>query len=124
MQAADFLGDPVAPTKSELQLTRRFRDQLASPQERDPTKHLGEAETLAVMVQRHQFDIFVTDYRSARRLAARHNVEVVTTLTLLQMVVRVGLAAPEDVLQYLRLLRPRGAPIVRDVTDLRAWAGC
>lgn len=122
--AEDFLGDPVSPTKSELQLTRRFRDQLASPQERDSTKHLGEAETLAVMVQRYQFDILVTDDRAARRLAAAHSVEVVTTWALLQMIVRVGLAAPEDVLEYLRLLRPRGAPTIRGVTDLRAWAGC
>ncbi|SON59280.1 hypothetical protein MSIMFI_00763 [Mycobacterium simulans] len=122
--AEGFLGEPVPPTTPELRLTREFRDQLAGPQERNPRKHLGEAETLAVMVQRYGSEILVTDDRSARRLAAEHNIVVVTTLTLLQMVVRVGLAAPEDVLEYLQLLRPRGAPYIRGVTDLRAWAGC
>ena len=74
------------------------------------------------MVERHQFEILVTDDTGARRLTWRHNIQVVTTLTLLKMVVRVGLAAPEEVLEYLRLLRSRGAPVIRGVTDLRAWA--
>ena len=71
------------------------------------------------MVERYGFEILVTDDTGARRLAGEHNVRVVTTFTLLKMVVRVGLAAPEDVLEYLRVLRPRGAPFIRDVTDLR-----
>ena len=120
--AEDFLGEPIAPTKAELLQTRVFRDQLASPQERNPKKHLGEAETLAVMVERFGFEILVTDDIGAARLAAKHGVRVVTTLTLLKMVVRVNLAQPADVLDYLRILRPRGAPLIRGVTDLRAWA--
>lgn len=121
--AEGFLGEPIAPTKVELLQTRVFREQLAGPQESHAKEHLGEAETLAVMVERHRFEILVTDDAGARRLAAEHNIKVVTTLTLLQMVVRVGLASPDDVLEYLRLLRPRGAPTIRGVSDLRAWAG-
>lgn len=120
--ADDFLGEPIWPTKAELLQTQVFRNQLASPQERDPNKHLGEAETLAVMVERFGFEILVTDDIDAARLAAKHGVRVVTTLTLLKLLVRVNLAPPADVLDYLRTLRPRGAPSIRGVTDLRAWA--
>ncbi|WP_255799410.1 hypothetical protein [Mycobacteroides abscessus] len=118
-----ILGDPIWPTKHELIQTRVLRNKLAGPQEQNQRKHLGEAETLAIMAERYQFEVMVTDDIGARRLAVELGIQVATTLTLLQMVVRVGLSSPEDVLEYLRLLRPRGAPVIRGVTDLRAWAG-
>ncbi|OHU26272.1 hypothetical protein BKG77_07050 [Mycobacteroides chelonae] len=118
-----ILGDPIWPNKNELIQTRILRNKLAGPQEQNPRKHLGEAETLAVMAERYSFEVLVTDDVGARRLAGELGIRVVTTFSLLQMVVRVGLSSAEDVLEYLRLLRPRGAPLIRGVTDLRAWAG-
>lgn len=123
IDADTFLGAPIMPTKSELLRAQQFRTQLAKPGE-SKYKHLGEAETLAVMVGRYNFEILVTDDLDAKRLAAHHNVRVVTTLGLLKLVERLNLAQPHDVIDYLRVLRSRGAPVITSVTDLRNWANC
>jgi predicted nucleic acid-binding protein len=121
-EADRFLGDPIAPTKTELLQTRAFRDRLAGPLENNPKKHLGEAETLSIMAERFRFDLLVTDDTGAHRLAAEHNIRTVTTFTLLKMAVRVGLATPVDVFDHLRDLRPRGAPHLDYVSQVIPWA--
>lgn len=65
--AAEIFGEPLFPDQAELQDVRVLRDQLAGPG--DPlSKHLGEAETIAIVVRRQLNCFFVTDDREARRL--------------------------------------------------------
>ena len=58
----------------------------------DPaTQHLGEAETIAIIVRRQLSCFFVTDDGSARRLATQNGVQVVSTWHLLKVAHRAGL---------------------------------
>jgi hypothetical protein len=75
-----ILGAPLYPeTGAERLEVQHLRTQLASPGDR-PTDHLGEAETLAIIISRHELTaFFVTDDRGAAALAVSHGVPVVTT---------------------------------------------
>jgi hypothetical protein len=50
--APEIFGEPLFPDDAELQDVRVLRDELASPGDQ-PSKHLGEAETLAIVARRH-----------------------------------------------------------------------
>ena len=58
-----------------------FRNQLATPRERDPKKHLGQAETRAVMVARYGFEILVSDDAGAPP-SSTHGREVAAAIAL------------------------------------------
>ena len=47
----EIFGQPLFPDQAELQDIGVLRDQLASPGDR-PTQHLGEAETIAIIIRR------------------------------------------------------------------------
>src|SRR6185312_1176366 len=49
--AREIFGEPLFPDAAEHQDVRLLRDQLASPGD-PPTRHLGEAETIAIIVRR------------------------------------------------------------------------
>jgi predicted nucleic acid-binding protein len=82
--AAEIFGEPLFPTNAEYQDVRVLRDELAGPGDQ-PGKHLGEAETLAIVVRRQYACFFVTDDRDATRLAAKHRVKAVNTWLLLSV---------------------------------------
>ncbi len=81
-QAEAIFGSPWFPQGAEHLDTKMLRQELASPGD-SHTKHLGEAETLAIMLRRRVNGFFVTDDREAQRLAAKHGVKVASTWVLL-----------------------------------------
>jgi predicted nucleic acid-binding protein len=87
--AAEIFGAPLFPDDDELKQTRLLRYQLAAPGDPD-TKHLGEAETVAIVAKRQLNCYFVTDDEEARRLATLHCIPVADTWRLLKLACRKG----------------------------------
>jgi predicted nucleic acid-binding protein len=123
--AESIFGEPIFPDQVELLDTRVLRNQLASPGD-SPTRHLGEAETIAIITRRQlqKSCIFVTDDVGARRLAAQNGVSVVGTWRLLKLAYRKGWVDADTLWGYAQTLkaRDRGAPPgVRDRTSFDKW---
>jgi hypothetical protein len=110
-----ILGQPLIPTPAERIDTATYRTQLASPGD-DPKKHLGEAETLAVITGQALNAVFVTDDHSAAAL-----VQAVTgrpcysTTDLLKLAVRTSRLSADAAWALIGILKsngrhPRGVP--------------
>jgi predicted nucleic acid-binding protein len=82
--AGELFGEPLFPDEAEHQDVRVLRDQLAGPGDL-PTQHLGEAETLAIIVRRKLSCFFATDDRGAARLATKNGIGVADTWHLLKV---------------------------------------
>lgn len=119
-----ILGDPLFPqTASEYLQARLLREDLAVPGD-GPHQHLGEAETLAIIMTRGMQAVFVTDDRAARRLAAVHGIVTYTTWDMLKLAGRAKLVDPDALWGYMRTLRGlgRGGPVgVNDRASFDAW---
>lgn len=85
-----FLGASYAPDgRREIDAVTMIWDWLRAPGD-GPEKHLGEAETLAIIHQRPLDAVIVTDDTGALRAARRLQVPTVTTGALLTLAARVG----------------------------------
>lgn len=71
--AEDIFGEPLYPDPAEHQDVQVLRNQLARPGD-PPTKHLGEAETVAITARRRLSCFLVTDDRDAARLATQNGI--------------------------------------------------
>jgi hypothetical protein len=122
--AGAIFGEPLFPDEAEHQDALVLRDGLVRPGD-PPTKHLGEAETLAIIERRQLRGFFVTDDHDASRLAAREGVQVVATWDLLRVAHRQGWLGADALWGYVRTLErhDRGAPRrVRDRPSFDKWA--
>jgi predicted nucleic acid-binding protein len=119
----DIFGEPFRPDDAEHQDVRVLRDQLAAPGD-PPTKHLGEAETIAIIVRRQLTCFFATDDREATRLAADNGVRTASTWLLLRVAYRKGWLDADALWGYVQTLigQGRGAPPrVRDRLSFNKW---
>jgi hypothetical protein len=119
----DILGTPLFPSVRERIDTYSLRARLAAPGD-PPTAHLGEAETIAIMLAREIPGAFVTDDRGARRLAQAPDIQIpiYTTGDLLRLAVRASRIDADtcwELLQRLRSLDRRipGVPGARGDFD-------
>jgi hypothetical protein len=122
--AWDIFGAPWYPESGAERLdVQGLRLELSQPG--DPAhKHLGEAETLAIMIRRDVDGYFVTDDGDAVRLARTKGVPVVSTWDLLRMAARcqfVDGAALWGYVQTLRVEKRGGPPGVSDRNSFDAW---
>lgn len=69
---------------------------MASPDD-DPHKHLGEAETIAIVTRRGIKAVFVTDDHSAKVTAERAGIIVIDTWRVFQFAHRKGLLSADEV---------------------------
>ena len=118
-----IFGEPIAPNRAELQQTVIFRYELSSPGD-GSHKHVGEAETVAIIQRRFPDSRFITDDKDAARLAARHGIVTFTTWDLLRLAVRVNFISPDLLWGYINDLRgqKRGSPPgVRDLDSFDQW---
>jgi hypothetical protein len=121
--AGDIFGEPLYPNEAEHQDLLILRDQLAAPGD-PPTKHLGEAETIAIIVRRQVNCFFVTDDKEARRLASGNGVQVTGTWRLLWLAHRAGLLDADTLWGYVLTLQrhERGGPTgVRNRETFNKW---
>jgi predicted nucleic acid-binding protein len=109
--AGEIFGEPLYPDAAELQDATILRDELAGPGD-TRYAHLGEAETLAIIIRRRPVCFFVTDDQDAKRLAARHHVPVVSTWRLLLVAYKTSWVDADTLWGYVQTLRGqrRGAP--------------
>ncbi len=115
-EANRIFGEPLYPDPAELQDTLALRNELARPGDHR-RKHLGEAETLAIMVRRRIHGFFVTDDNEARRLAARNKVQVVDTWLLFRMAHRQAWIDADTLWGYVQTLRMHQRSLPRGVHD-------
>jgi predicted nucleic acid-binding protein len=121
--AREIFGEPLFPDAAELQDVRVLRDELAVPGDR-PSKHLGEAETIAIIVRRQLVCIFVTDDRDAARLATRKGVRAVDTWLLLRVAHRQSWLDADTLWGYVQTLQGQGRrppPEARDRPSFDKW---
>jgi hypothetical protein len=119
----EAFNEPLIPSPAERTDTRLYRDRLAIAGDPE-TRHLGEAETIAVVTSRGLPAIFVTDDGGARRLASAAGVSTATTINLLRIAVRAGRLSPDAVMALFALLAERGRHLVGappTVEHVRAW---
>jgi predicted nucleic acid-binding protein len=109
--AGGIFGEPLFPEDAEHQDIRVLRDQLAGPGD-PPTQHLGEAETIAIIVRRRLSCFFVSDDHGAARLATQHSIQAVGTWHLLKVACRAGWIDADTLWGYVLTLegQGRGAP--------------
>ena len=120
----DIFGAPWYPeTGAERLDVQSLRLELAQPGDRSD-QHLGEAETLAIIMRRSVDGFFVTDDGEATRLARKNNVMVVSTWDLMRVAARTSLVDHDTLWGYLLTLRSekRGSPrLVTDRPSFDRW---
>jgi predicted nucleic acid-binding protein len=121
--AEEIFGEPLFPDEAEHQDVLVLRDQLAGPGDL-PTQHLGEAETLAIIVRRKLPCFFATDDRGAARLAAKNGIGVADTWRLLKVAHRKDWLDADTLWGYVLTLErhERGTPPgVWDRSSFSKW---
>lgn len=121
--AGEIFGEPLFPDEAEHQDVRVLRDQLAGPGDL-PTQHLGEAETLAIVVRRQLSCFFATDDREAARLATKNGIPVADTWRLLKLTHKKRWVDADTLWGYVLTLERhgRGAPPgVWDRSSFNKW---
>jgi hypothetical protein len=106
-RAGEIFGEPLYPDEAEHQDVRILRDQLAGPGD-PPTQHLGEAETIAIIVRRRLSCFFVSDDHGAARLATQNTIQVVGTWHLLKVAHRAGWLDADTLWGYALTLEGQG----------------
>lgn len=122
-QAAAIFGAPLIPDGREIIDARILREAMASPGD-PPTKHLGEAETIAIISARQLDGLFLTDDRGAAAMARRNHIVAVTTWDLLRVAHRANRVTRPVLTGYLRTLKGAGRgqpPGITSFGDLRPW---
>jgi predicted nucleic acid-binding protein len=122
-EADRIFGTPLYPTAAELQDLLVVRDELASPGDLR-TAHLGEAETITIIVRRGLRGFFVTDDAGAKRLARQHGIGIADTWVLLKLVYKLKLADPNALWGYVQTLKTHdrgGPPGVWDRPSFDTW---
>lgn len=78
-----ILGTPLVPSQVELLDASVIADQMRKPGENAKTKHMGEAETIAVINRRQLSAVFLTDDFDAARRARVDAIPVASTTKIL-----------------------------------------
>jgi hypothetical protein len=120
---AEALGEPLIPSPAERTDTQMYRNRLAIAGDPE-TRHLGEAETIAVVTSRGLSAVFVTDDHRARQLASSARVTSATSLDLLRISVRTKMLSEDALMALLQLLAQQtrylsGAP--RNRAEMKRW---
>lgn len=121
--APAVFGAPLYPNPAEHVDTQILRTAMSRPDD-ERHKHLGEAETIAIVSRRRIHAVFVTDDRSAKARAAAHGILVIDTWRVFQLAHRKGLLTAAEVwadLQTLAAKERGGPPKVRSKEDCDAW---
>jgi len=81
-----IFNEPLTPSPRELVDARVIAEQMRKPGESNPGQHMGEAETIAIVVNRGLSAVFLTDdHDAARRAAAEPLISVASTTKILAL---------------------------------------
>ncbi|KAA1399659.1 hypothetical protein [Aeromicrobium ginsengisoli] len=106
--ASGIFGEAIRPDSAEHIDTRVIRDAMANPADDHPRKHLGEAETIAILQRRFPEARFVTDDRAAFIVATASKIRCYGTGDLLFAAQRSGLVTEAERGSFLAALRDNG----------------
>lgn len=121
--APAVFGAPLYPEGAEHVDTRVIREAMTSPGD-GPHKHLGEAETIAIVSRRRIDAVFVTDDRSATEAALKDGIRVITTWQVLKFAYKAGHLTADEVWDDCHTLsrnRRGWPPCARGRADFDAW---
>jgi hypothetical protein len=82
---SSLLSTPLAPTPVELVDSKTIAERMRKPGETAPAKHMGEAETIAVITRRQIDAVFLTDDHDAARTAIAESIPVASTTKILAL---------------------------------------
>lgn len=101
-QAHEIFGDPLLlETQKEILDTAMIRTSLAAPGD-GKTKHLGEAESIAIIWNREIPAVFITDDLNAARRAKEFGIPTFSTWYVLRLAVRADLIDVNDAYDHVR----------------------
>lgn len=101
----EIFGDPLIPSTVELVDAQAIAMQMRKPGEPSVSQHLGEAETIAIVVNRGMSAVFLTDdHDAARRAAAEPSIHVASTTRILALCEVAGRLEHAVARQYLARL--------------------
>ena len=121
--ARDIFGEPLTPTERERSRTFELRDQMRGPGDA-ATKHVGEAETIAIVTSRDIKAVFITDDKGARASAEVRGITVITSWDLLRIAHRkdhIALAEAYSDAQTLDSLDRGWPPCGKSLADFTRW---
>ena len=121
--ARDVFGEPLTPTDRERDRTFDLRDQMRKPGDA-ATKHVGEAETIAIVTSRGIKAVFITDDKGAQAAARGAGITVITTWDLLKVAHRKGVITTAEAhadAQTLESFDRGWPPCARSLTDFTQW---
>ena len=121
--APQIFGEPLRlESSAEYRDTQAFRAQLSKPGDRS-SANLGEAESLAIIINRGLGATFVTDDNGALGFAVTHNIKHLTTWDLLKLLVRAGRLGRDEAWEYVVVLKGhhRRYMELRAQTSFLAW---
>jgi predicted nucleic acid-binding protein len=98
------LGEPIEITDAEVRVeVERLRRAVFGGDRRRPTRHLGEAETLALITGEPEFrgSVWISDDRDAARYARRRGITTLETYDLVAAAARERLLTPAEAHQLL-----------------------
>lgn len=105
LAVGEFLGDPYYPSNSaEFEAIEAAWEFLREPGD-GPERHLGEAETIAIVTSRGLPAVLVTDDTGAMRLARRSELHVVTSSDLMILAARASFISPQQAWDYITELQ-------------------
>jgi predicted nucleic acid-binding protein len=93
LPAEGWLGEPIELcTDAEIALADRLRRAVFGGAPTEPLRHLGEAETLALIQTREEFAgaVWITDDRDAGEYATARGIPVKTSVTVMREAVVAG----------------------------------
>lgn len=99
-----LFGDPLVPSKVELVDAGCIAASMRKPGEYGAARHMGEAETIAIVTRRRLEAFFLTDDFDAFRVATRHGLAARSTQWVIGMAEaggRVDAATAEGLLNQL-----------------------
>ena len=94
--APGVFGAALYPDRVEHVDAQTIREAMASPGD-GPHKHLGEAETIAIVSRRGISALFVTDDHSAKTAAEKAGITVIDTWRVFRFAYKKGLLTADEV---------------------------
>lgn len=120
-QWRSIFGDPIRPTEAEMVDANAIAQQMRKPGESDNrSKHMGEAETIAIIECRYPDTRFLTDDNDAEKRAKSRGIAVHTTMDILAFAEVSGRIANDQAKQCLAVLLNHGQGVGRKAKDYDA----
>lgn len=98
---SEIFGTPLMPTRAERIDALIIADGLRKPGDAGYARHMGEAESIAIIRNRGMRAVFLTDDHDAARAAATHSIVVASSTKILAVAAAMDRLTHQDARQCL-----------------------